>query len=94
MGNDSDYANKYPSYLMGLIAVYVVLLGISISILPSAFYNLNNIFFIILMVLPLGVIAVYFFEKPRINPRYLRYVFLALLALFFFFQFIILYIFF
>ncbi|GEM_PF-4480006 len=75
---------KYPSYFTGVFILYLVVLVLSLTIIPAGFYIIDHILLMLILVAPIIVFVFYLIEKPPINQKFMRFlfVFLGLFAVF------------
>ncbi|MBI5332200.1 MAG: hypothetical protein HZB65_01370 [Candidatus Aenigmarchaeota archaeon] len=87
--------NKYSNYFMIIGIIYLVSIIVSLLIIPAEFYTLDNAIFLLIMILPIPVFFMYFFEKPDIEQIiYLKYLFPILSAIAIIISFMLIWMFF
>jgi len=85
---------KYPAYLMGVAVLYMVILVLALTIIPAAFYILENVLLVLIMFAPLIIFLIYFIERPAFSKRILRYLFVFCSAISLMILFILIWMFF
>lgn len=70
--------DKYPLYFVAAFFAYITVLALSLSIIPAGFYIIDHIVLILILIAPVIVFVLYFFEKPPISQKFMRFLFVFL----------------